>query len=360
MRSDRSPVPTRLRRFSAVSVCALRLLGVAQPRSQQRHRARAVLVLRALVLALDDDARRQVRDADRRVGLVDVLAAGARRAIGVDLEVGLVDLDLADVLGLGKHGDGARRGVDAALRLGLGHALHAMDAGLELQLRVRALARDARDDLAIAAVLAGIRAQDLDAPALALGVAAVHAEQIAGEDRGFVAARAGAHLEEQVRVVVGILRHEMQEQLPLERGEPPGELLVLVLGERAHVGIGARAQLRGRGEIPLELAMEVEVARDLVEARVLLRQLAEPVLVGDRRRVTEQPRDLFVPLDQLHELGAQRLLHLLAISWAGGSSALLGRNRQAVLVERALDALEQVAAHGAVVARSAPRRARRA
>src|SRR2546426_9212432 len=32
--------------------------------------------LRALVLALDDDARRQVRDADGRVGGVDPLAAG--------------------------------------------------------------------------------------------------------------------------------------------------------------------------------------------------------------------------------------------------------------------------------------------
>ena len=66
--------------------------------------------------------------------------------------------------------------------------------------------RDARDDLAIAAVLAGIRAQDLDAPALALRVAAVHPEQVAREDRGLVAAGARADLEEQVRVVVGVFR----------------------------------------------------------------------------------------------------------------------------------------------------------
>ena len=39
------------------------------------HRARAVLVLAPLVLAAHDDARRQVRDAHRRVGLVHVLAA---------------------------------------------------------------------------------------------------------------------------------------------------------------------------------------------------------------------------------------------------------------------------------------------
>jgi hypothetical protein len=44
-------------------------------------------VLRALVLALDDDARRQVRDAHGGVGLVDVLAAGAGGAVGVDAQV---------------------------------------------------------------------------------------------------------------------------------------------------------------------------------------------------------------------------------------------------------------------------------
>src|SRR5690606_42065700 len=38
----------------------LRLLGVAQPRVQQRERARTILVLRALVLALDDDTGRNV------------------------------------------------------------------------------------------------------------------------------------------------------------------------------------------------------------------------------------------------------------------------------------------------------------
>src|SRR5688572_7169006 len=118
-------------------------------------------MLRALFLARDDDARRQMRDANRRIGLVDVLAARAGGAIGIDLEVGLVDLDLADVLGLRKHCDRARRGVDTTLRFGLRHALHAMDAGLEFQLRVCATACDTRDDLAITAVLAGIRAQYL-------------------------------------------------------------------------------------------------------------------------------------------------------------------------------------------------------
>jgi hypothetical protein len=41
---------------------------------------------------------RPVGDAHRRVGLVDVLAAGARRAVGVDLQVVVVDLDVAVLL----------------------------------------------------------------------------------------------------------------------------------------------------------------------------------------------------------------------------------------------------------------------
>src|SRR5207249_4022365 len=47
------------------------------PRLEDSHRRIAVAELRALVLALDDDARRQVGDADRRVGGVDPLAPGA-------------------------------------------------------------------------------------------------------------------------------------------------------------------------------------------------------------------------------------------------------------------------------------------
>ena len=76
--------------------------------------------------------------------------------IGVDAQVGRIDLDLADSLGL-RAGSATvqARGVDAALRLGLRHALHAVRAGLELELAVRAAALDARDDFLVAAVLAG-------------------------------------------------------------------------------------------------------------------------------------------------------------------------------------------------------------
>jgi len=59
------------------------------------HRRLLVGGLRPLVLALDDHARREVGDPDRGVGLVDVLAAGALRSVGVDAQVALVDRDVA-------------------------------------------------------------------------------------------------------------------------------------------------------------------------------------------------------------------------------------------------------------------------
>ena len=142
MRSLRSPLPIRPLRVAASLRGALGALLVAQARQQHRHRLGLVAVLRAVVLALGDDAGRQVRDADRAVGLVDVLAAGAAGAEGVDAQLGRVERDLLGLVGLGQHGDGAGAGVDAALRLGDRHALHAMAARLELQLRIDRVALD--------------------------------------------------------------------------------------------------------------------------------------------------------------------------------------------------------------------------
>ena len=68
----------------------------------------------------------------------------------VDAQVLVLDLDI-DLFRLGQHGDRRGRGVDAPLRLGLRHALHAMHAGFEFQPREHALAGDVGDDFLVAA-----------------------------------------------------------------------------------------------------------------------------------------------------------------------------------------------------------------
>src|SRR6188472_1079898 len=75
-------------------------LRLVEPRAEHAHRLLLVLELRLLVLHGDDDAGRQVRDPNCRVGGVDRLAAGAGRAVHVDLQVLVLDLDL-DVLASG-------------------------------------------------------------------------------------------------------------------------------------------------------------------------------------------------------------------------------------------------------------------
>ena len=146
----------------------------------------------------------------------------------------------------GMHRHGAGRGVDAALRFGGRHALHAVAAGLELELRIGALADDARDDFLVAAHLARAFRHDLDLPALALGVARVHAEQVAGEQRRFVAAGAGADFEEDVALVVGVFRQQQLLQVGFElRQSLPCAVLDFRLGEFLHLRVGQHF-LRGR------------------------------------------------------------------------------------------------------------------
>ena len=56
-------------------------------------------MLAPLFLASDDGSCRNVGDPDGRIGRVDVLAAGARGAVGIDLEILFVDLDLLIFVG---------------------------------------------------------------------------------------------------------------------------------------------------------------------------------------------------------------------------------------------------------------------
>src|SRR5215211_3600992 len=86
-------------------------LEFEEPRPEYPHGHLTVLVLAALVLALRHDARREVRDPDGRVGLVDMLAAGPRGPVGIHLEVFLFDLDLDGFIDDGCDGDRGEAGV---------------------------------------------------------------------------------------------------------------------------------------------------------------------------------------------------------------------------------------------------------
>ena len=175
-------------------------------------------------------------DPHRRVGGVHALPARAGGPVDVDAQVLLVDLDL-DVLGLGVDEHAGGGGVHPPLRLGDRHALHPVHAAFELQLRPHAVRAGVglglhRDGDVLEAAEVGFGAvQHLGLPALALGEAQVHAQQVAGEQRGFLAALAGLDLQHHVG---GVARVAGQQQF----GEPVVQFVdrfgqpVGLLGER--------------------------------------------------------------------------------------------------------------------------------
>src|SRR5690606_6148695 len=126
------------------------LLALEQAGAEHGHGAGLVFDLRTTVGAEDHQSGGLVDDAHGGVGGVDGLASGAAGALHRDVEVLRIDVDV-HLLGFGQNGDRHRRGVDAAVGLGAGNALHAVHAALELELFVNILSADQKTDFAEAA-----------------------------------------------------------------------------------------------------------------------------------------------------------------------------------------------------------------
>ncbi len=133
--------------------------------------------------------------------------------------------------------------MDAPLRFGVRHPLHAVHAALELQTTEHAITRDGRDDLFVTAHFAFGDAFYLDLPSPGLGITLVHAEQIAGEEGGLVAAGSGPDLQDRGGVLVPVARRQQQRHLVLEVGQAQHEVVELLAGQRRHLGIVAAKHL---------------------------------------------------------------------------------------------------------------------
>ena len=274
-------------------------LEIHQAASEDLERLRLVLQLRALVLALDEEAAGLVDDLDGAVGGVDALAARPAARGDADLEVLVVDLDV-DLVGLGEDGHRRRRRVDAALRLRGGHALHAVDAPFEAKLRVDVAAGDERDALLEAAGGALALREDLDLPALSLGVARVHAKEVGREERGLFAALRAPELEDGVLSLVRVGREEEQLDRLFEALAIAVELRELRLREIAELGILERV-LR-LADPPLDVPVARERAHHGLEIAPLLVELRRARAVGQHVRPAEHLFELAVSARELLQL----------------------------------------------------------
>lgn len=300
--------------FALRRLRALRFLpfGVKEARGKQAHGFGAVFVLRAFFLAFDDGAGGQVGDADGGVGFVDVLAACAARAVGVDAQVCGVDVYCFDVFAFGEDGDGGGGGVDAAAAFGFGDALYAVRAGFEFEGGIDVLPGDAADDFFVAAVFAGVFGEYFELPAFAFRVFVVHAKEVAREDGGFVAAGAGADFEVDVGFVERIFGdHQAFERFfaSLARG---CELRAFFAGKGGEFGVVLEG-VKG-SKFVIETLEFLVLLDDGGELREFLAIFAQEVAAPGCGRVSQQMAEFFMTLAENGEFGKEGRVHQCLVS----------------------------------------------
>ena len=256
----------------------------------------------------DNDAGGQMRDADSAVGLVDVLTAGAASAHGVDADVVGLDVDV-DLLGLGENGDGRSGCVDAAARLGRRNTLNAVDAGFKLQLGENALAGDGGDDLFVSAEIAFGDRNDFSFPAVQVGIAVVHAEEIGCEQGGLITAGTGADLDDGATLVGGVLRQQTEAHLLLQDRNSGLQRLELIAGHHRHllVGAGVSGQRPEFLGLLFRSAQCVDRGNDGVEAGELLGELGVNSLTDT---AVELGLDGLPALDQFFQFILRQCAHV--------------------------------------------------
>ena len=159
-----------------------------------------------------------------------MLAARAAGAVGVDLQVVVVDLDLADVLDDRRDLDAGEARLAAVGGVERRQPHEPVDALLGRVEPVGVLARDAEGRRLDAGLLPRARLQQLDLEAALLGPAHLHPQHHLGPVLGVGAARAGVDGDERVAGVV-VAR---EQPLLLERREAlldRGDLLLELGGE---------------------------------------------------------------------------------------------------------------------------------
>ena len=94
--------------------------------------------------------------------------------------------------------------MNTTLRFRSRNTLHAMTARFKFQTTIHTITANFGDDLFITTMFTLAGAHDFYTPAAGFGVTAVHTEQIACEQRRFVAAGSGSDFEEGVTFVIRI------------------------------------------------------------------------------------------------------------------------------------------------------------
>ena len=135
-------------------------------RPQDLHRDRTILDLRPLILTSYHNSGRNMRNSHRRIGHVYVLAAGTGRAVSVDPQVLVLDIDLDVLVDLGRDEHRRERRLAAAAGIERRYSHEPVHAGLGREQPVSVIALDAKRRGFDPRLASRLLVEDLDLKAL--------------------------------------------------------------------------------------------------------------------------------------------------------------------------------------------------
>jgi hypothetical protein len=161
-------------------------------------------------------------------------------------------------------------------------------------------AHDSDDHFLVPADLGRALGDHFRGPAVALGKAHVHPQQVAGEQTGLVTAGACTDLEKDVAVIVRVLGQQQPLQVGFQRFDASARGVYLLLGKRLHVRVGQH--LLGPGEVGMRAQELVEPGNHRLELCTLASQRPETVHVARGILAGQLTVDLLEPSCELLEL----------------------------------------------------------
>src|ERR1035438_8752262 len=219
-----------------VSRALLVHLKFVQPGTHLFQRTGTVLVLRALILALHYQSRRDVGHAHGGFGTVHVLAAGAAGSEHIHAQILRLDVDVDIVFDLGIGKNRRKGGVPARVCIEGRNSHQPVHADFGLQQAVRVFAVDLNRGGFYTGAFAFQPIGNYSLEAVPLSPAQIHAQQHLGPILALGAARAGMDDQNGIfRVVPAGQQHAGFENL-----QTLGELLQLALQFARHVFAFAR------------------------------------------------------------------------------------------------------------------------
>ena len=211
-------------------------------------------------------------------------------------------MHLFHLVELREHGHRAGGRVNTALGFGRRNALHTVSARLKLQFRIGAVSDHADDHFLIAAKITLALRDNFRFPALTLGIAHIHAEQVARKKRRFIAARAGTDFQEDVPLVVRISRQQHDLEILIELLKLLAALRELRLGEFLHVGI--RQELLALRALLLILFVLAHLLHHGLDFGAFTREIAELIHIAAHFGGRQHRVDFLEPSAERAQLGA--------------------------------------------------------